>query len=74
MSESGEDTSCMIRAGVQQSAKSFSFVQNRVKQVEKAEQRQLLQQQSLKQTAAAQRVQYDNIGQFSQKVELYRGR
>jgi hypothetical protein len=64
----------MIRTGVQQSAKSFSFVQNRVKQVEKAEQRQLLQQQSLKQSAAAQRVAYDNIGQFSQKVELYRGR
>jgi hypothetical protein len=69
----GEDATCTLRSGVEGSAKSFSYVPVRKRQVEAAE--------HAAQAAAARhapppqsRVRYESISQFSQKVELYRGR
>jgi hypothetical protein len=57
----------------EQSAKSFSYVPVRKRQVEAAEQAAQAQAAPA-QVAPQSRVKYDSISQFSQKVELYRGR
>lgn len=66
------DATCVL-ATVEQSAKSFSYVPVRKRQVEAAEQAAQAQQAPF-QPAPQSRIKYDSISQFSQKVELYRGR
>ena len=68
-SANGAESVCYIRP--QQSVKSFSYAQVKSKQVERAEQ-QLQRQISSKPTHP--QVKYESVSQFSQKVELYRGR
>jgi hypothetical protein len=63
------DSICYLQA--QQSAKSFSFATQRKQQFEQAEKQQAAQAAHKEQCPS---VKYDNINQFSQKVELYRGR
>lgn len=63
------DSICYLQA--QQSAKSFSFATQRKKQFEQAEKQQAAQAAHKQQRPISR---YDNINQFSQKVELYRGR
>lgn len=63
------DSICYLQA--QQSAKSFSFATQRKQQFEDAEKLQAAQQASTQQRPI---IKYDSINQFSQKVELYRGR
>lgn len=63
------DSICYLQA--QQSAKSFSFATQRKQQFEHAEKLQAAQQASTQQRP---NIKYDSINQFSQKVELYRGR
>jgi hypothetical protein len=65
------DSICYLQT--QHSAKSFSFASQRKQQLEHNER--------LSAAAAAQarhqptaRIKYDSIGQFNQRVELYRGR
>lgn len=71
-STAGEvDSVCYLQTGVQQSAKSFSFASQRKQQYEQQEKLQAAQQSRQQQRPA---VKYDNISQFSQKIELYRGR
>jgi hypothetical protein len=67
------DSVCYLQAGgVQGSAKSFSFAAQRKHELEQAERRQAAAQQSA--WAASPSIKADSITQFSQKVELYRGR
>jgi hypothetical protein len=68
-STNGAESVCYIRP--QQSAKSFSYAQIKSQQVERAEQ-QLQRQISSK--PAHPQIKYESVSQFSQKVELYRGR
>lgn len=63
------DSICYLQA--QPSAKSFSFATQRRQLLEQAEKAQAAQQASKQQHPT---IKYDNINQFSQKVELYRGR
>lgn len=70
VSSSGElDSICYLQT--QQSAKSFSFASQRKQQFEQAEKLQAAQQAHKLQRP---NIKYENINQFSQKVELYRGR
>lgn len=66
------DSVCYLQAHVQQSAKSFSFASQRRQQLEQAEKAHAAQQASVSSRPSS--IKYDNINQFSQKVELYRGR
>jgi hypothetical protein len=67
----GADATCALR--VESTARSFSYVPVRKRQVEAAE--QAAQARAAPQHEAPQaRVRYEGIGQFGQKVELYRGR
>lgn len=63
------DSICYLQA--QQSAKSFSFATQRKQHYEQAEKIQAAQQAHIQQHPG---IKYDSISQFSQKVELYRGR
>jgi len=63
------DSVCYLQA--QPSAKSFSFASQRKQQFEQAEKLQAVQQATKQQQPS---IKYENISQFSQKVELYRGR
>ena len=68
-SEAECDSICYLQT--QQSAKSFSYATQRKQQFEQAERLQAVQQANRPQHPS---IKYDNINQFSQKVELYRGR
>jgi hypothetical protein len=72
-SSGGDELTCTVHAAVEPSAKSFSYVPVRKRQVEAAE--QAAQAAAAHHAPAPQsRVRYESISQFSQKVELYRGR
>jgi len=66
---SSTDATCVVRP--EASAKSFSYVPVRKRQVEAAEQ---AAQHAPAQSVPQSRVKYESISQFSQKIELYRGR
>lgn len=57
----------------QQSAKSFSYASQYKQQVEHTERIQAAVAQQA-QWQPATRIKYENVNQFTQKVELYRGR
>lgn len=67
------DSVCYLQAGaqVQHSAKSYSFASQRKQQYEQSEKLQAAQQTRQQQRPG---IKYDSISQFSQRVELYRGR
>jgi hypothetical protein len=69
ISESANKGDSIVFLQTQQSAKSFSSAATSRRQP-------ILQADTLQagQWQVAERVKYDNINQFSQKVELYRGR
>lgn len=59
----------------QQSAKSFSFAAQRKQQLEQAEKVHAAQQQQQQSARCSPaHIKYESLSQFSQKVELYRGR
>jgi hypothetical protein len=65
------DSICYLQT--QQSAKSFSFASQRKQQLEHSERLSAAAAAHARQQPAA-RIKYDSIGQFNQRVELYRGR
>lgn len=70
----GSDATCTLIARPEQSAKSFSYVPVRKRQVEAAEQAARAEQVTTHQLPPQAHIKYESISQFSQKVELYRGR
>lgn len=69
----GGDASCYLMQP-QQSAKSFSAASQRKQLLEQAERLEAAAAAARGQAAAAAALKYDSINQFSQRVELYRGR
>lgn len=66
-----ENPVCYLQT--QQSARSFSYASQLKQQVEHTERIQAAVSQQA-QWQPTSRIKYDSINQFSQKVELYRGR